>query len=209
MLIPFPVERVFYQSDKWLVNQNGVLLVETTDDDFEDVDYEVPDELLDAHHPLLSKAVRASLQYLKKNSPPTSEARLSGDTLRHTFQYLVDGAVEFHDIHGRRRFLLHINKIAISRDEPKHLLLNAVEAYVVKREFEGVLVSFVEDVNSGEYPVYESEMNNRYPGWQQRLDVAHSLDLDDSKLVTYVFASDGAHSLPLPNLDIDLDIGKL
>lgn len=165
----------------------------------ENPEYLVPYSLLSTLDSRLPVALRAQLLATNKNFG------LRFATTREVFatiDYYVQGAVEFDDVLDIPRSIHKITEFYEPQHYPGQYRFQGVLLTLESVEAQGGDAVFVVDSERRIVTAWESELEERYPGFKKRYDLGLELSIEFSDLIDHVFPV-------VPKNNVVYDIGTI
>lgn len=147
-------------------------------------------ERLDEMNPSMSKALLELINWAKSSF---KLEHVVGNMVRDTHDLLVEPLAIFDDCFDVKRHLCELDSVVV-RSGP----IITIRGYVLGLS-KGVLTEEETPYSTArvwlDLSVYRSELDTRYPGWEQRLSMAKELGIEYSDMLTMLF--------PVNNKDLD------
>lgn len=153
--------------------------------------YTVSNKTLDALHPLLSSCVK---ELSHRNENLHSYRHVSGEDVKTTITYLTRGTIDISGGDGQTHRLVELYSFLV---EPglSVVIITGSKAYVTHSTKDDLQIPVVTTSGWATYEVPRIELDERYPGWEQRFTVGTELGIDGADLVYYALQK------PTPGLD--------
>lgn len=164
----------------WSLTPDGEFLAHMPD---------APDALVPAHllsrlHPLLPGSLHLMLSEV--NMRERGDKTIDGLYLAVTLDLLNSGGIEFVDWLGNKRLYSELTAIK-TRAATDEVLIDGTLVVVSTFEHASEQVRFVTDYTRCDSIVKKSELENTYPGWEQRWLIAQELGLPIHEMRQHIF----------------------
>lgn len=150
------------------------------------VKYLVPKQRLADIHPLLPIVFGAHIEFdnAKAEQPrhPPNHVNLA-----QTLSYLQKGSIDLLDATSVTSSCIEI----VDMYTTPEMSQVRVAAFVVQPGYvvhQGKSIPFIERTSSEVLIVNKNSLNQQYPGWSERWDIARSMDMNHEETIEYVFS---------------------
>lgn len=136
-------------------------------------------------HPDLSTAMDALNDITKSTGSQTIKSQLVTNTLK-----LLRGEhIEFRSVNDKLTLMLPRDLSDSVMADQSHVCIYGKTLYCKEIHVGSKIIRVATAYAMFEYEVPKSELNQRYPGWQNRWAAAAELGLSDKELATFVFSN--------------------
>lgn len=154
--------------------------------------YPVQREELEQLHPTLPLSMRAMFNFARS----MSSRDVPGQSVSNTLRYLEGTCIEFIDTTGALRTTTEITSVS-TLPNMEHCFMIAGRFYVVENAIaDGQDVSFVTKENITYFFGTSVDLEQRYPGFLSKWELAKDLGLADSELIAHLFDRSSSHVSP-------------
>lgn len=156
--------------------------------------HEVSSEELAEVHPMLPAVVVASIW--SNNSDPYHRF-VSGTTMGHTLLILRHGVVSFTDMQGKFEHMAPVVDLLIPKVEAGYAYLSGPTHQLDYLDVPGERVPYIVSTKQTIAQVSRTELDARYPHWEQRFLVGQELGLELPENLCTVFKNELKPSIPM------------
>lgn len=161
---------------------------------------------LAARHPQLPDSLAAMIRYHEDHYGPSSTF---GREVWDTLQVLNNRTIHFTDVLNKRKTVTDVSRLYIADDsEEVHIHCTTIEITRAPGFDEHCRfyhsAPFVERSGTGMEVVSFEALEESYPGWLQRFNVAKTLGMETHEVIDYVFFENApAPVVPLPEITFE------
>lgn len=187
------IEQILVSDAKWSERPDGAFRVSTLRHA-----YVVATESLHGIHPLLVHCIR---ELSLRNKELYNHAHVSGENIKSAITYLTRGTIDISQEHGQTFRLVDIYTFHV---EPglSEVIITGAPAHVTHTIKEGLSIPVVVTTGWATYEVPRTELEQRYPGWAQRLEIGMELGIDSADLIYYALQKPLADVAPVAINDV-------
>lgn len=197
MVIQLPEDDLLHVTKTWLHHSTGELLACKPGSSAAPV----RDEELTRYHPLLARALHASLDW--KDATSARNHSLEKNTVLTILDMLHGAGFAFTDYFGNDQFLGAVNSVTQHHHGWIILYGSSVNHRIVVEPTGNFPI--VTDVTWSYHTATREELELRRPGWEDRLKIGEALNLTAAELAAYVFTTDKNTLDKLPILELTFD----
>lgn len=146
--------------------------------------HSVPTEQLEQLHPLLPKLLNAIIKARRQDSMPD---QILGEHIQPTLDILTGNFVEFTDTSACPRIVSSLSNLTKVFRRDDRVLMTGGTHTTTTIEVEGVLLRHVTATRRIDTVVMTTELEQRYPGWEQRWNIASELDVELKDMLPLLF----------------------
>lgn len=173
----------------WKLGRRGILAIIETEDGARQDAYEVSDDDLRKHHPLFPDALAATIRGAAKGFMVYNDGQteLRGRYAMDVLKVLHGDLLEYNDVNGVDRKALKVVSLSIDYKE-QVVNLGAIYTETMSVIINGVTVPYVWDTMRDNVKVSAHELQDRFPGWFERMALGLELDIQQDALFQYIFS---------------------
>lgn len=162
----------------------------------------VPVSLFENDHPMLPAAVRALIKW----SHDDNKSKVDSNSIVHTSDVLHGRYIKFSETFTestKYTYLFgYVESARILDHDPS--TVNIVGEYydISSTDQNNQSVPFVTKRWSGDFYFEKTDIDQRFPGWERRLQLGKELSVEMQELMTHVFKTAAAVSADLPDMEL-------
>lgn len=180
--------RVLIQTSyKWVPGPNNTFIALGYDHKHQPVEQPVPFTLLDAYHPKLLQAMQALFHWYERQE---KRDHIPNKAVIATVNYLQHGGIEMMSTDYRPVTLFSIQSMHTAAWSEHILEVRGMAVHTQTGRGPYRAVTFATSEYNAYPSVHKTDLEKRYPGWEQRWKIASELGVDMPDLVTHVFSTD-------------------
>lgn len=169
----------------WL-NETGSLVLSLNTDGRGYTNSEITDDVLRGFHPQLPLSLRALLRHLASISP-NNRGWLYGEDVDYNLDYLHGNGFTVRDPLGTQQYIKSLSGIGYSHDGVT-VFLNGLAGSIRYIELGDARHTCVQRNPVDMIALPKSDLDAKYPGWESRYSALKELGIDESAVLTSIFA---------------------
>lgn len=177
---------LFQNAYKWAQGQEETYIAQGYDQNHKSVEHIVPCAAIDDFHPKLLEAMDALSYWYERQE---KKDHIPREAVIATLDYIQHGGIEMMSTDYRPVTLFGIQSMYTANWNENILDIRgmAVHTQTGRGPYQGVVFALS---RYNAYPsVHKSDLEKRFPGWEQRWKIASELGVDMPDLVKHVFCT--------------------
>lgn len=187
----------FNHVDLWLPQEDGTILISTVRGSIDVTEFKFETSELSALHPDLPAATRALFAHAKSES---EFAQVYGSDIRYTLACLQRPPITFRDVLRTPYQFIDIYEFRYPENKRDSVFLRGTRVSTKTVTIDNRSVPFVTYHNNSFTRVSIEELDEHFPGWQARWDVACTLELPMTELADFVLNCSPTKDVSMNNI---------
>lgn len=186
--MPYPtisLQKLIRQTRHWSrVDEDGIYSAASFDKYDEDQEYAVTPAELSVLHPLLPETINAMIVH---NWNTNRVAHVTGIDFCAALALLEGKSIKFIDVAGQERHVSYLMGISQHSENPNAWMIGGYDVQTKPHTIAGQNVLLVTGHEFVTRCADAQDLENRYPGWQERWKIGQDLGLSLSELQVDIF----------------------